>query len=329
MKNKVRVLGLVLIMVMALSFSFAMADTDTEGAAEAATTAAANTETGSNPDSATYSTGAFQLLETYPADGAKETSMENMGVKLYFNKPMNQEAIGNANSDKFQLLDPDGKKLPTKVLYAPKEEGVVLVLLDTKSLTKEQAVQSNAEYSLKVSADVVNDAGETLGKASEIKFTTQNQSRNGLVNTLLMFVMMGGMLFFTMKGTKKKGEDSKEAKAKAQAPVNPYKEAKRTGKSIDEIIEKDKQRKEKQARMEAKEAEKEAKMLAEYGYVEEDYEVEEFVEENHYRVKKPRTVASAGSQYKTGRKAAYEAKMARAAQEAKWAEQAKKKKKKK
>lgn len=306
MKKTIRVLSLVMVLVMVLGMGMAMAD-------------APGNQTG----------GAFQLLSTYPKDGAVETSMENMGVKLYFNKEMTTEKLGESNKDNFTLVDPDGNKLPLRVLYAPKEEGVVLVLLDTAKIPEGVKIQANAEYTLNISADVVDDNGDVLGTPAKITFTTQNQTRNNLVNTILMFVMMGGMIVFTMKGSLGKNKDDDDKKKKDNGPVNPYKEAKRTGKSVEEIVAKDMAKKDKAALREQKEAEKEAKMLAEYGYIEEDYLNEDYVEEGHYRVGRPRTVASAGSTYITGNKAKYEAMLERKAKEEKWAREAKKKGKKK
>jgi len=304
MKKFGRVLSLVMVLTLVLSISLlgtAMADTEVD----------------------TTGTQTFALNGSYPEDGATETSVENMGVKLYFNKPMTSEVIGEANAKNFELVDPDGNKLPLKVLYAPKEDGVVLVLLDTENMPEDIEIQSPGEYTLKVLSTVVDDDGDTLGKDISISFTTQNQKRNGLINTLLMFVMMGGMMVFTMKGQKKNSEKEKEQKSKGGSPVNPYKEAKKTGKSVEEIVQKDQQKKDKQAAKEAKEAEKEAKLYEEYGLNE--YAAEEYIEEGHYKVGKPRTVASAGSTYISGRKAKYEAMMERKAKEEKWAQEAKKK----
>ena len=96
--------------------------------------------------------------------------------------------------------------------------------------------------------------------------------------------------------------------------MNPYKEAKRTGKSVEEIIEKENKKKEKAAQKAARAAEEE----------DDDEDYEPYIPEGHYRVKTLRTVASGGSTYITGRKAAAEEKAAR---EARYAANAKKGKK--
>ena len=95
--------------------------------------------------------------------------------------------------------------------------------------------------------------------------------------------------------------------------IKTYKEAKKTGKSVEEIVEKDQKRKEKLARK------------AEEDDDDDDDDEDDYIEEGHYRVKTRRTVASGGSSYITGRKAEAEA---RAEREARYARnQAKQKKK--
>jgi len=304
MKKFGRILSLMVILVLVLTSCFmvsAFADTETE------------------------SQGTFKLEKSYPEDGAEGTAVENVGVKLYFNKAMTSEKLGEVNADKFQLVDPDNVKLPIKVLYAPKEDGVVLVLLDSENMPEGVKIQSPGTYRLIISKDVVDDAGDTLGYDKTISFTTQNQKRNGLVNTLLMVFMMGGMMIFTIKGQKKQDKEDEKKKAQQNAPVNPYKEAKKTGKSVSEIVQKDQQRKDKEKAKEDKEKAKEQALYREYGLADDDELLQNYLEENHYRVGKPRTIASAGSTYITGRKAKYEAMMERKAKEAKWAAEAKKK----
>ena len=258
--------------------------------------------------------GGLVLEDTYPKDGATGAAIENFDVKLYFNNEMSKDALGSKNDDCFQLIDADGNVLPTLVLYSPKETGVVMVLFDSNkenldSDGKQITIKGNLEYTLKISGDLQDDQGNTLGKDTTIKFTTINQTRNSMVSMLLMLVLYGGIIFFSMRSAKKTAE--KQAK---EAKVNPYKEAKRTGKSVEEIVEKDQKRKEKLAKK------------AEEDDDDDDYDDDEdYLEEGHYRVKTRRTVASGGSSYITGRKAEAEA---RAEREARYARnQAKQKKK--
>ena len=115
--------------------------------------------------------------------------------------------------------------------------------------------EGNSEYTLKISGSFKDDKGNTLGQDKTIKFTTLNQKVNTMVNMLLMFVMFGGIMVLSMRGAKKEAE--RQQNAAKNEKVNPYKEAKRTGKSVEEIVERDQRNKAKQAEKAAKKAAKE------------------------------------------------------------------------
>ena len=70
------------------------------------------------------------------------------------------------------------------------------------------------------------------------------------------------MVFFTVRSTKKAQEKENEEKKKTEG-VNPYKEAKRTGKSVEEIVAKDNRKKKKREEAEARQREAEAAIEAE------------------------------------------------------------------
>ena len=237
--------------------------------------------------------GSFNLVEAYPKDGATGTAMENVGVKLYFDTEFSEEVLKNKNDKAFQLVDPEGKSLPLMVLYVPKEDvkeegvkGIILVLLDNTGDHSDVKVESNTEYTLKISKDLVADNGSTLGTDQSVTFRTMNQQANTLINILMMVVMYGGIMFFTMRSMKKTAKE--EAERAKEEKVNPF----------EEIVEKDQRDK-------AKRAAKRAKM-AEAAEDDDDYE-----EDNgNYRVKAPRPISAAGAKYKTGRKALAEAKKA-------------------
>ena len=223
--------------------------------------------------------GKLTLEDSYPKDGSTGASIENLGVKLYFDGPMTSAKAGKANgADVFQLYDYQGKKTPTRVLYDSKEEGVVLVLLDTNA--KDVQVYSNSEYTLKISGDAVDDNGNKLGEDKEIKFKTLNQKTNTMISMLMMVVMFGGMMIFTTRSAKKAAQEAK----KQQDKVNPYKEAKRTGKSVEEIVEKDQKRKAKEAEKAAREAD-------------DDDDDDDYYEEPVYKVKRRHSASEAGSSY--------------------------------
>ena len=277
MKRAGRILSLVIILVMlTATFCFAAPSADSQQA---------GTE------------GSLTLLDTYPKDGSKGASIENMSVKLYFDGEFTEETLKGVNDSTIQFIGPEGEKLPTRVLYSPKEKGVVLVIVANDEEGKTITGKGNSEYTLKVSGNIRDDKGNTLGQDTEIKFTTLNQSANNMINMLMMFVMFGAMMVISMKGAKK--EAQKQQQARKDDKVNPYKEAKRTGKSVEEIVEQDQKNKAKQAEKAARKAAKEA----------DDYD-DDYLEEGIYRVKGPRPIAAAGGKYITGRKAIAEARKA-------------------
>ena len=73
---------------------------------------------------------AFALKSSYPKDGQKNTSIENLGVKLYFNHSVSSKAAQANNAKSVKIINKDGKKIPIKVLTANDKSGLVLVLGD-------------------------------------------------------------------------------------------------------------------------------------------------------------------------------------------------------
>lgn len=238
--------------------------------------------------------GKLELKDTYPKDGATGTAVENMGVKLYFDTTFTQEKLKNVNENAVKLYDEEGNVLPTQVLYSTQEPGVVLVLFDNSSADKDVKIEQSSTYTFKLSADFTDDNGNTLGKEESVSFKTLNQNANMWINMAMMLAIFGGMMIITAKNAKKKEEENGKTK---EEKVNPYKEAKKTGKSVEEIVERDQKEKEKRAAKAAKKA------AAEEG--EDDY-----YDDGKYHVKGPRPISAAGGKYITGRKAIAEAKKA-------------------
>ena len=196
----------------------------------------------------TFAAGGLELVSSYPEDNQKNTSIENLGVKLTFNHPINSEDAKKADEGKFKIVDEDGDVVPTQVLFSEKNDGLVLVLAN---MDEEYKVKNNAEYKLTIDAGLVDNEGNTMDQAKTITFRTYNQKVNTMVNMVMMFVMFGGLMFFTMRQNLKKEEEEPVETAK-EAAFNPYKEAKRTGKSVEEI-------QAAQAKKEAKAAKKKAR----------------------------------------------------------------------
>ena len=196
-----------------------------------------------------FADGGFDLVSSYPENGQSNTSMENLGVKLKFSAAMDSEEATAANADKFVIYDEDGKAIPIIVLFSEKEKGLVLVLADTD---KGFVAKNNSEYRLVVSGELVDNDGNTLGADKTVSFKTYNQRVNNMVNMAMMFVMFGGIMVLSLRqNNEKEDEEPKKEETKEQA-FNPYGEAKRTGKSVEEV-------KAEQAKKEAKEAKKKAR----------------------------------------------------------------------
>ncbi len=195
-----------------------------------------------------FAEGGLELLSSYPEEGQKNTSMENLGVKLTFNNPVKS---GGGNDSKFSMVDEDGEKVPVQILFSEKDDGLVLVIAD---IDKGFVAKNNAEYTLTIDAGLTDTAGNTLAEPKTVSFKTYNQKINTGISMMMMFVMMGGLMFMTMKQQNAQKEEDSTDDSK-DAAFNPYKEAKRTGKSVEEI-------KAAQAKKEAKEAKKKARKNA-------------------------------------------------------------------
>ena len=193
----------------------------------------------------------LELVSSYPENGQKNTSMENLGVKLMFNHPINSEEAVKIDESKFSIVDEDGEKVPVKVLFSDKNDGLVLVVADVNSESGFIA-KNNAEYKLTIEAGLVDNDGNELVKAETVTFRTYNQRVNNMVNMGMMFIMFGGIMFFTMRQNKQKEEEEKDKKDEPKEAFNPYKEARRTGKSVEEVMAEQAKKEEKLAKKRAR-----------------------------------------------------------------------------
>lgn len=261
----------------------------------------------------------LKIVECYPEDGQNNTSIENMGVKLTFNNDLGNKASKKANKNSFSITDDKGHKIPIRVFYDPDDSKKVMVLADSVEIAenKDLRIKDNTEYTLTIAGSLRDNEGNTLGEDETITFKTLNQSRNNSIYMIMMVIMFGGMFFFSSRQAKKHMEKENSGKEKDE-PFNPYKEAKRTGKSVQEVI----------AAHEKEMAKKAAKDAKKHRHDEIEEEYEE-VESGNYKVKRAHRISEGGSAYITGRKALAEA---RAAEEERLAKRraanAKKKKKK-
>ena len=264
--------------------------------------------------------GGLTLVESYPKDGQKNAAADNIGVKLTFSAPVNLAANQAENSKCFTLTSPEGD-VDIKVYYNPDVPEQVLVLQDygEDATIRARQAKGNEEYILSISGAFKDNEGNLLGKDQKITFTTANVRRNNIVYFVLMGVMMFGMFFFASRQAKAQAVADVEGGDATAEAFNPYKEAKKTGKTVAQVIaEHDKEV--------AKQQAKESKRSAKIEMIEEEYEDED---SGFYRVKGPRPISAAGSTYITGRKAEAEARAAaKAAEEERIAKRKTKNKKK-
>lgn len=226
----------------------------------------------------------LEIINTSPKDGDTGMAIDNMGVKVFFSEEIYSTDNAPANIGKCKLTDEKGKKVPTQVVFSEEDPTVMLVLADPNN--SKTNIKGSTEYTLTIDEGFVAASGNELGKPYTVSFTTLNPRNAMFISMGMMVAMIGGMLFFGMRDQKKKAEDSKKKKTGYEA-VNPYKEAKRTGKSVEEIVEQEQKKKEK---FEAKEAKKSSR--------EKDEDEEDERPEDTLRVPRPRPISEAGSTYR-------------------------------
>lgn len=244
-------------------------------------------------DETNVTTPGFKIRMTSPEDGDTNVAVDNFSVKIYFSKEMvpQSNAVRKSNAAQFKLTDEEGKKVPLKVYYSEKErrQGLMMVAADYSDNNKKNVqIKGASEYTLTIGDKLQATDGSRFNQTVNIKVKTLNQQRSMVVYMILMAAMMGGMIFFTIRSTKRAEEKKKEEVATKGA--NPYKEAKRTGKSVDEIVAKNKKAKEKQEEAEAKRREAEKALEAEI--------LEQMRREKNKRVSGPAPISRAGSEYK-------------------------------
>lgn len=193
--------------------------------------------------------GDLKIVSSYPQDGQSNTSMENLGVKLTFNNPVNSDEAKKADADKLVITDEDGNEVPTQVLFSDKNDGLVLIVADPD---QGFTAKNNAEYVLTIDGGMVDNDGNTLGSDQTITFKTYNQRVNNMVNMAMMMVMFGGIMVISLRQNNQKKEEEEVKKDDTKEAFNPYKEAKRTGKSVEEVLEEQAKKEEKRAKKAAR-----------------------------------------------------------------------------
>ena len=242
-------------------------------------------------DSAAAAKTDLELVNSSPEDGATGVAVDNLSVKMRFNKDVKpaNDNIKKANAKQCKLVDSEGKKIPIKVYYSEKEDGLILIAADVYSGGTRNAIKGDEEYTLTVGRNFQATDGSTTGQKVTVTMKTINQGRSTAIYMVLMVLMMVGMVFFTLRSTKK-AEKKKQEEREFKEGVNPYKEAKKSGKSVAEVVAKENKKKAKKEEAIRRQKEAEAAIEAEI--------IEKIRRESNKRVSAPRAISSAGSTLK-------------------------------
>ncbi len=230
----------------------------------------------------------FHITKSMPEDGQTGMSVDNMGVKVYFNEDVFGEENREVNQKACKLVDRKGKEVKSSVYFNPDDHKVIMILADSNA-----GIKGSTEYTLVIDESFTSDNGNRLGETEEITFETLNPQTSMTVSMAMMAVMVVAMIFFSSKEAKKAMEEQSGKNKKEK--VNPYKEAKRTGKTVEEVVAKQEKAKEKEERDEARKAARAEKRKRQ----KEENKVE--IASGNIRVSAPRPISAAGSTYKTGR----------------------------
>ena len=244
-----------------------------------------------NNSSAAAAKTELEMVSSSPEDGATGVAVDNLSVKMRFNKDVRpaSDDVRQANAKQFKLVDSEGKKIPVKVYYSEDEEGLILVAADVYSGKNRNAIKGDETYTLVVGRNFQAADGSTTGQQIKVGMTTLNQGRSMAIYMILMVLMMAGMVFFTVRSTKN-AEKKKKEEREFKDGVNPYKEAKKSGKSVEEVVAKTNKKKAKKEEAIRTQKEAEAAIEAEI--------IEKIRRESNKRVSSPRAISAAGSDLK-------------------------------
>lgn len=227
----------------------------------------------------------LELVSSYPEEGSDYSMLENVMVKLEFSEDVSNESLQEGNKDAFKFTDEKGKAHKIKVLYSEKMPKEIWILI-------QESLTPDAEYNLGISGELQASEGDALGEDQTITFRTRNTSTDTTVNMVLMGVMVVGMIGFSSISMRRQVKKEMEQKGQVDK-VNPYKVAKETGKSVEDIVAKTEKQKQKVKAKSGKNKQDNEEV--------EDSKAE--IENDNKKAKVPRPISASGSTYTTGRKA--------------------------
>jgi len=246
--------------------------------------------------------GTLKFLRSTPATGGTNVPIENVGVKLFFDGNVTHESVWLSNAKMFTLSDAEGNKVDYVAYPGQKvgEEGYILVLAKPVPVREGYPgqLQQSTNYTLTISGDLTAYNGARLGEDIRITFETMDMAANSKLSMIVMVVMMVGAIALMFLTNMRKMRA--EAEAAALMKANPYRIAKEKNITVDEakaLIEKAKERNQKQLdKTGGKAPEPEEKKS-----VAPRLESKKKSKKTH-KVKGARPVSEGGSSFKSGRK---------------------------
>ncbi|MDO4552614.1 MAG: hypothetical protein Q4C22_03665, partial [Bacillota bacterium] len=224
----------------------------------------------------------FELESSYPEEGSSNSVIQNVAVKLTFTANITSEEAQALNQDCFSITDADGEEVAFTPTYDAEKYPNDVWLMVSPGIR----LTSDTEYAVVISPDMQSSDGDLLGEEVVVSFKTRNIERDNNVNMILMVGMMVGLIAFGSFETKRQLKKQAESKGETEK-VNPYKEAKKTGKSVEDIVAKTEKQK---ARVAKKYEASQARRVKDAESREEEDELPEGVK----RVREPRSVKAAG-----------------------------------
>ena len=218
------------------------------------------------------------LVSSFPEEGNAALTPQNVAIKLVFSEKISDPTSIAANANSFRLVDGEGKAVEFEPLYNESKYPNEVWLQISENLTQDTA------YKVVIAEGMQSSTGNSLEEDITLNFATRNTEADNTGYMVLMGIMVVGMMVFTVFDTKRKLK--KESAEEEDQRVNPYKEAKRTGKSVEDIVARTEKEKAQAERRKAKVTRRQGTTPAN--------EKKEPVRPGVKRVKAPRTISEKG-----------------------------------
>lgn len=169
------------------------------------------------------------LVQTIPEEGKSDLNPQNVAIKLIFSEKISDPVTIAANAGNFAITDAKGKAVSFEPLYNETKYPNEVWLQISSTL------EQNTPYKVMISEGMQSSAGNILNESIVMNFSTRNTEADTTGYMVLMILMIVGMMVFTILDTRRKLKKESEPKEE-EKKVNPYKVAKRTGKSVEEVV---------------------------------------------------------------------------------------------